>query len=207
MPKTIRQQKLALREEARKRLEALSESERVLRSRNLCRRILESTGYKSASTLMLYLAIPEEVDLAELAARAAADSKRLCVPRMDWAAKTMAPLIVDWRALHTEVREHGISEPVGGHAATLESIDLVLVPGLAFDNEGRRLGRGAGFYDRFLAEFRQVRKPRAAVLGVCFEAQLIDHIPAEEHDQHMDAIATERGLMVCRRTPLKADKK
>ena len=69
------------------------------------------------------------------------------------------------------------------------------------------MGRGAGFYDRFLAEFRRVRKPAAAALGVCFEIQLLEGIPAEEHDQTMDGVATERGVMLCRRSTPKADKK
>lgn len=204
---SVRQQKLALRQEARERLAGLSESERGLRSRNLCRRIQDSPGYKSASTVMLYLATPEEVDLAEVAQRAAADGRRLCLPRMDWAAKTMAPLLVDWRALRLEVREHGISEPVSGNSLPLESLDLVLVPGLAFDSEGRRLGRGAGFYDRFLEAFREARKPTAVALGVCFEVQVVERIPAEKHDQPMDGLATERRVMLCRKSGPRADKK
>src|SRR5690606_18813616 len=77
-------------------------------------------------------------------------------------------------------------------AVPLAEIDLILVPGLAFDTEGNRLGRGAGFYDRFLAT-REGAAPPAC--GVCFEAQLVDRIPTEPWDVPMNAVVTERRLV------------
>lgn len=204
---TIGDRKRLLRRQAKQVLAGMSERERELRSRSLCSKLWDLPALRSARTVMLYLAMPEEVDLAAIAEKSAAAGKRICVPRMDWAAKTMSPLIVDWNALTTEVREHGVSEPVGGTAARLESVDLVLVPGLAFDEAGRRLGRGAGFYDRFLEAYRAKRKAEAAALGVCFEVQVFGEIPADSHDQRLDGLVTEKRVALCRKPARRADKK
>jgi 5-formyltetrahydrofolate cyclo-ligase len=88
----------------------------------------------------------------------------------------------------------------------IRRLDLVLVPGLAFDPAGNRLGRGAGFYDRFLAELRRAEDAggegasggcgRAVVCGVCFESQVVPAVPAESWDVPVKAIATEGRLIV-----------
>jgi 5-formyltetrahydrofolate cyclo-ligase len=71
-----------------------------------------------------------------------------------------------------------------------EEIDLILVPGLAFTRDGQRLGRGGGFYDRYLASL----PPRAMKLGICFQCQMLESLPSEEHDQRVHAIVTEDGI-------------
>lgn len=70
-----------------------------------------------------------------------------------------------------------------------ETVDLFLVPGVAFTADGRRLGRGGGYYDRLL----QHRRATSTALGVCFSVQVIDDLPIEAHDQRLDAVITERG--------------
>ncbi len=67
--------------------------------------------------------------------------------------------------------------------------DLLLIPGLAFDREGRRLGRGKGFYDKYLSEFRGIK------IGLCFDGQLIEHVPSEQHDMKMNFIITNNDLI------------
>jgi 5-formyltetrahydrofolate cyclo-ligase len=83
----------------------------------------------------------------------------------------------------------GAKEPMGGTVASAP--DLVLVPGLAFDATGVRLGRGKGFYDRWLAA-----NPSVTSLGVCFKCQILESLPAEAHDARVDAILTEDGVLV-----------
>ena len=82
----------------------------------------------------------------------------------------------------------GVSEPVGG--TTAPAPDLVVVPGLAFDLTGARLGRGKGFYDRWLGA-----NPAVRTLGVCFKCQILERIPAEPHDVRVSAILTEEGFI------------
>lgn len=101
-------------------------------------------------------------------------------------------------ALHTdalETRHHRVPEPKQGDPLRLDSLRAVLVPGLAFDSAGRRLGRGAGFYDRFLAGRATAESPIR--IGVCFAIQLVDAVPAEPHDLPMNRIITEHGVIRC----------
>jgi 5-formyltetrahydrofolate cyclo-ligase len=85
----------------------------------------------------------------------------------------------------------GIPEPRTDAPAAGPSFDLILVPGLAFDRSGGRLGRGRGFYDRFLSGISGFR------VGACFDWQLVDSVPVEAHDMRMDAIVTPSEIIVC----------
>jgi 5-formyltetrahydrofolate cyclo-ligase len=84
---------------------------------------------------------------------------------------------------------HGLREPVGGTVIDPKDLGVVIVPGLAFDERGNRLGRGGGFYDRFLATTPAFR------IGVCFEVQLASSVPAGPLDVPMDAVVTERRVI------------
>ena len=83
-------------------------------------------------------------------------------------------------------------EPVGDGVADAGALDLVLGPGLAFDPEGRRLGRGGGFYDRFLP-----RAASAVRIGVCWSGQVVDRVPSGEGDERVHMLVTEDGLRGC----------
>ena len=87
---------------------------------------------------------------------------------------------------------YGLPEPGKGCAVIApEEIDLVLVPGTAFDAQGRRLGQGGGYYDRFLSGTRALR------VGVCHGFALVDHVPAQAHDLNMDYILTPDAVIGC----------
>ena len=82
--------------------------------------------------------------------------------------------------------QFGIGEPTGPEFTDLESIDMIIVPGVAFDSHGNRMGRGRGFYDRLLKS-----TPNAAKIGVGYDFQLLDTIPVEPHDVPMDCVITD----------------
>jgi 5-formyltetrahydrofolate cyclo-ligase len=193
-----RQHKRQVRAEARQRAEAAAQNLPEW-SAALCREVLTSGLYRSASTLMLFLPLPppaSEPDLTAVAIDALASQKRLCLPRIDWEAGAMEPAAID--SLDTLVTtRHGVREPAPPPASRpvpIEELDLILVPGLAFDLFGNRLGRGAGFYDRFLAG----RQPGAVACGICFESQVIDRIPTDPWDIPVNVLATERRLITLR---------
>jgi 5-formyltetrahydrofolate cyclo-ligase len=98
-------------------------------------------------------------------------------------------MLVFFFATEFAIGAWGASEPVGGTIA--RAPDLVLVPGLAFDATGARLGRGQGFYDRWLRANPLVRS-----LGICFKCQILENLPYEAHDARVDAIVTEDGILV-----------
>ncbi|MCA9312319.1 MAG: hypothetical protein KDA21_13985, partial [Phycisphaerales bacterium] len=100
-------------------------------------------------------------------------------------------------------RKCSVREPVSGRAIPVDEIDLILVPGLAFDTAGRRLGRGGGVYDRYLARVCDVegrgQVTRGPLLcGVCFEIQVWEDLPTEDHDVGMDLIITEQRWLATR---------
>ncbi len=88
------------------------------------------------------------------------------------------------------VDDHGLRTPRAGRPIVPSLIDLVIVPGLAFDPAGNRLGRGGGFYDRFLRRLRR----SAITAGLAFDAQIIDTVPADDRDFAVDLIVTNRRV-------------
>ena len=103
---------------------------------------------------------------------------------------------VEITSLETELVEdrYGLRAPATSVPAPIEQIDLVVAPGLAFDRHGNRLGRGGAFYDRFLAS-KQLRADRFAF---AFSEQLVDFVPNGEHDQEIDYLITEEGVIKCK---------
>lgn len=92
---------------------------------------------------------------------------------------------------HPHIREHGLAE---AHIVPPAEISAIIVPGLAFTKHGQRLGRGGGYYDRYLASL----PPATHKIGVCFSLQIVDSLPIEPHDQKMDLVITEDGLVTAK---------
>jgi len=198
---TVAEQKNALRARMRTLAGAADPASLAADSRRAVSALLAHEAFSRASALMLYIATRGEPDLAPLIPAALARAKTVALPRMDWDAHTMTPVAIDRPDFPTEVRRHGIAEPAAGPEVPLAELDLVLVPGLAFDSLGFRLGRGAGFYDRFLADLRRARpagRTDALVVGVCSDAQIVPEVPHDAHDQPVDALLTQSGVRQCR---------
>jgi 5-formyltetrahydrofolate cyclo-ligase len=167
------------------------------KSRAIVASIMRHPAWARARVLALYSALPSEPDLQALWSPELGDrrldegvSRRFGFPRTGATGmaffEVQSPeelLAASW---HPRIRE-----PVFDPARLLspEGIDLIVVPGLAFTRDGRRLGRGGGYYDRYLASLpAEVMK-----LGVCFHCQLVDSLPLESHDQRVHAVVTENG--------------
>jgi 5-formyltetrahydrofolate cyclo-ligase len=142
----------------------------LMRSVELWGRLATLDEYLDAEVVLAYAAQPGEPDTDGLHGRVVADGKQLLLPRLEGTAIVAAPLGAGLRA-----GVHGIREP-GGTAVDPATIDLVIVPGLAFTVDGLRLGQGGGHYDRFLAGLD------APTIGVCFAEQVFDALPGEPHD-------------------------
>ena len=187
-------QKRAMRELMRSGLNAASPDTRRAWSDAIGTALSASDVWRGARSVLVYLGDREEPDLDAVIRDALARGVRVGAPRMDWDAGTMS--CTELASLEgVEVRRHGIREPVGGPEIGLERLDLALVPGLAFDRAGRRLGRGAGFYDRFLGGLGT----GATRIGVGFGLQVVPSVPRETHDLGVDALVTEDGFMLCGR--------
>lgn len=141
-------------------------------SLQICQAIRQTPEWQSAQTILLYHALPDEPDLQTLFC----DQRQLLLPVVV-GDDLVLRRYEDDRRLQTGAFH--ILEPTGEDfpLRRYSEIDLVLVPGMAFDGEGHRLGRGRGYYDRLLP-----RLPQAAKLGVCFPFQMVESVPCEAHD-------------------------
>lgn len=137
-------------------------------------------AFAAASTVMLYHALPDEPDTHPLLEKYAA-SKTIVLPCVE--GDDIVPRVYRGEQ-DLRIGAYGIAEPVGPVFEDLETISFILVPGVAFDAEGHRLGRGKGYYDRFLSALPQ----RPFLLGVCFKWQEVLTVPREPHDMIMDAV-------------------
>ncbi len=137
---------------------------------------------------MAYAAVPPEVDISPVLKEILRVKKMLVLPRCEQDGVMTARRIDDLEQL--ALGAFGILEPkLDTTVIPAEKIELILVPGLAFDSTGRRLGRGKGYYDRFLAAFS------GKTMGIC--GRMMRSIPVEQHDITMNAIATDHGIIFC----------
>jgi 5-formyltetrahydrofolate cyclo-ligase len=183
--------KAELRRMLRNSLLAMPPKQRNEKSRRACRNLISTPQFQAASTVMLYLSLPHEVDTGEAILHAWQLSKTVVVPKISWQQRHMIPVQIN--SLETDVST-GVSDlrnPIAGVPVPFEEIDLVVAPALGFDRQGSRLGRGGSFYDRFFANDQL----RALRCGLAFAEQLVDSIPVTESDKPVDFLVTDEEVM------------
>ncbi len=148
---------------------------------------------KTATSVMCFVSFGSEVDTAPLVRWCLEQGKRVALPRIVGRRHMEAFWVTD-PAADLESGSYGIREPRSGlPQASPEAIDLIVVPGSAFDRSGDRMGYGGGFYDTFLPRLR----PGTPRVAVAFDLQLVDDVPEEGHDLSVDVLVTERGVLRC----------
>lgn len=183
--------KREIRARMRATLQALTEQQRHAASVRACNKLIALEAMQHANVVMLYLPLENEVDVTPTAIFCFRQAKTVCVPKVDWDHGSMHPVEIDSfddRVLDTD--RHGVRVPKGSRLVLPDIIDVVVVPGLAFDSRGNRLGRGGGYYDRFLAELR----PSVTRIGLAFDQQIVEPIPAGAHDMAVDILVTDRRV-------------
>ena len=139
---------------------------------------------------MVYLSNPPELDTAPIVLRCWQDRKRVLAPKVSWNQRRLMPVEVRSLTENFVISGMGIREPATGIPFPVSLINLVLVPGLGFDEYGNRIGRGRGFYDRFLAhpEFSGVS------CGLAFEDQITSSVPVGPLDRKVDLLVTDEKV-------------
>ena len=172
--------KQELRRTIRERKRAMTEEEIVERSNALAEKFYNSPAYQAASTIYGYLPYNQEVRTVPMLQRALDDGKRVAVPKVY--GEEMRFIYLDDL---TQVSKGyaGIPEPIADAPVAEDKQALVLMPGLAFDPQGHRIGYGGGFYDRFLAQ-----EPHHPTLALCYEFQMQAHLDTEEFDIPVDTV-------------------
>ena len=166
--------KKELRRTIRERKRAMTEEEIVSRSQMLGRLFVQSEAYQAAKTIYGYLPYNQEVRTVPMLEQALRDGKRVAVPKV-YGDEMKFLYLGDL----TQVSKGyaGIPEPIADEPVADDDTALVLMPGLAFDPHGHRIGYGGGFYDKFLAA-----EPNHPTLALCYEFQLLPQLDTEEHD-------------------------
>lgn len=179
--------KNAIRNRIISRRDAMTMLEIASLSQEVAAQFLASDFYGDASILALYCSIRSEVITSGIFDAAIQSGRRILYPRT--VGTTLEFVAV--KSLDTlAVSRFGICEPQTGDSFPLEAIDLIVLPGVAFDEQGIRLGYGLGCYDRALAQAR-----RPTLVGLAYDFQVVESLPREEHDIPVDFVVTERRML------------
>jgi 5-formyltetrahydrofolate cyclo-ligase len=179
--------KKQLRQRLRRILAEIPAEQAALQSTRACQLLAEQPEYRRAEIVMVSLPLAGELDTTALVLRAWQDHRRVLAPRVSWEQRRMLPIEIRSLTHDLTLTGVGLREPTAGSPIPVSLIDLMIVPGLAFDAYGNRLGRGRGFYDRFLAnpEFR------GTACALAFEQQFVPELPAGPLDRPVDLLVTD----------------
>lgn len=186
--------KKALRLEMRHKRTALPEAQRAAASSTICTRVLALLEQRERVRIALYLAQEFEPNLDVLIGDLKKHRREVHAPHFQDAAKPFYTLAQGGENIETVKYQNTTlrvpREYSGGVARSPDELDVILIPALAFDLAGNRLGQGGGWYDRVLA-----RAPNALKIGVCFDFQIVESVPRQSHDIAMNFIVTEKRLL------------
>lgn len=183
---SVSDQKKSLRLRMAEALRQMSPRDRETRSSSLVEKLWAEKRFAASRNIFCYISMPEEVETRGLVRRCLTEGKKIAVPRVIAAeGRIEARGLAGWDGAFIP-GPFGILEPDPKTTALWDprDIDCVIVPGLAFDREGYRLGRGKGYYDRFLAAIG----PAAVRIALAFEFQCVDRVPREAHDEKVDLV-------------------
>ncbi len=185
MSSALSKHKVILRSKMRKKIRTLGPISLKKKSRLILKRVLASDFYRQAVSVLIYVSFKKEVETAALIRKSLKDGKKVFVPHLE--GRVMKAFRVRNLAKDLKQGPYGVSQPhKPGRAAKPSGFDIIFVPGLAFDENGGRLGRGAGYFDRYLAKAK-----RALKIGLAFKEQVVKKVPLEKHDVRMDFIITD----------------
>jgi 5-formyltetrahydrofolate cyclo-ligase len=177
--------KRRLRSEMRARLAVIPPATRRQAGEVVRARLLATESFRKGGPVLGFVALPDEIDLLPALFEAAAAGREVLVPRWNPLSQDYETALAgspdQWRTGPFGVLEPPPDAPV----RSMDRLDLILVPGLAFDRTGRRLGRGKGFFDRLLA-----RATRARRWGIAFDQQIVDAVPTAAHDVNVHLLVT-----------------
>ena len=201
---TIKASKVRLRRATTQRVAAIPLVERLAQEKRLVDRLSDLPGFANARVVLMHVtAFEDEVPTGLMLQRVLAAGKRLVCPRIDLANRRLELFEVTDLANDLRPGFRAIREPVEGcRPVESTAVDWALVPGIAFDPLGFRLGRGGGYYDRLLPTLR----PDAACWALIFAEQWVAEVPREPHDRPLDGVADHRTTRLgARSRPLRGE--
>ena len=190
MVETKTKMKNQLKESLLEKRNSLPKEEIIEKSIKIQDSLFNLEQYKKSKTIMFFVSFNSEINTHDMI-KLALKNKTVVIPKV--AHHEIEPsVIIDFDNLIAG--KFGVLEPIETMKIAYKNIDLVLVPGIAFDIGGHRIGYGFGFYDKFLKKV-----PKAIKIGLAFDFQIVDKILAEQHDVPVDFIVTEEGVVECKK--------
>jgi 5-formyltetrahydrofolate cyclo-ligase len=189
----VREKKQEIRNEIAAFFDALDDEVLAANTNIIENRLFEFANFLESKIVMLYVNAEKEVDTQNIIKRAYEYSKIVVLPAFDPARSTMKLMKVDNPDKDLTMGPRGILEPDPAKckAVPLDCIDIAIVPGVAMDEKGGRIGSGDGYYDRVIPDLPMTTRK----VGLVFEGQLVPQVPMESHDKHVDIIITEKRVI------------
>jgi len=182
----MKKQKKELRQSIKQKIKQLSDEEKEKQAEMVFTRLKGLPQFRFAETVMLFWSMDDEIPTHSFIEEISG-SKRVFLPVIKGDDIIVKPYI-SAEDMQPEMR-YNIHEPIGDEVPNINP-DLIIVPGLAFDADCNRLGRGKGYYDRFLNSLDVA----SSLVGICFNEQIVDQIPVDEHDYKVDTVITAQSL-------------
>ena len=179
--------KASLRKQITEARDGLSHLERVIKSLEIGKRLLGMPLFVEASTIMFFAAFRSEVDTIPMIRKSLAEGKHVVMPKV----RGRDLVLFEIKDFDEDISlgRWGIPEPHEQRPITLDAIDLMIVPGVAFDEHGNRLGYGAGYYDRIITNYD------GETIALAFELQIVPQVPVTENDCPIKQIVTEKRII------------
>ena len=184
--------KAAIRREALSRRDSIGHDLKKAKDERIMGRVLGLPEFEAARTVLLYVSFKSEVDTIPLIRHCLENGKRVVLPKVDREENEL--LLFEIKNMEELAPGcFGIPEPSVGRdrKAEVHDMDLVIVPGVAFDERRNRLGYGKGFYDNLL------KSKRSPAIALSYEDQIVPALPAESHDVRMDKVVTDKRIINC----------
>ncbi|TKJ33823.1 MAG: 5-formyltetrahydrofolate cyclo-ligase [Planctomycetes bacterium B3_Pla] len=182
--------KAGFRRELMNCLLAISAEQRSEKSRKACENLVGMEQFRQASTVMMFVSLPHEVDTSEAILHAWQHRKVVAVPKISWQQRHMIAVQINSLETGFSTAASGLRTPISGVPVPFGEIDLVVTPALGFDKKGNRLGRGGSYYDRFFAN----AELKATRCGFGFAEQVLDSIPVTDQDEPVDILVTDKQI-------------
>lgn len=202
--KNVFDQKKFLRIRAKQALKEYCSDSALMEScsKSMAKTFLSSQEYKNCKVILGIMALSDEPNLYLIYEQALKDGKKIAFPRMKNSIDIDFFYVTDFENSFTDKNPYKIKEPLQTctkvDLSSLPNESVIFVPGLVFNFEGHRLGRGKGFYDRFLQQI--IKNPNLCLCGVCFTICVTKAIPIEKHDIFVTHLLTEYGFVKCKKS-------
>jgi len=189
----LKAKKSEIRKTTRAKRDALSKKERSKKSAAIMKQLFDFANFLESRIVLFYMSNNSEVDTEPMVRKALEIEKIVALPLIDPEKQEIVPFKVDNLERDVRPRYRGIREPIPQRCKQIpvQHINLAIIPGIAFDVRGGRIGYGTGFYDRFIPQLDITTRK----VALSFECQIVLQIPMEPHDRYTDIIITEKRII------------